>query len=569
LNQYQSKSQYVDEKDGLLKHVAYFFAVLYILLTLAHYLILQESFKWVLCSTALLTAVINVSIGLIADKISPARSSLIILMLLLLASLNSFLHLWFSEASEHTTNIFVTIIATGIVLSNRSHWLISILFNWVVWLAISLTLELELIQHFFFAMAMSTLLSWFAHLARIKLVIKQTELEQERDLAIQHEREAKAATETKSAFLANMSHEIRTPMNGVIGMIELVSQTPLNEEQKSLIATAKRSADSLLIIINDILDFSKIEVGELTIEMLEFDIEQFFEEITQDQNFHAKKKGLTLELIKSHFHNTKVVGDPYRITQIMNNLLSNAIKFTQSGGITVHYDLVTIGNSLMLKVEVNDTGIGVSEEALPFLFDSFSQADTSTTRKFGGTGLGLSITKQLCELMNGDISVQSKVNEGSTFSFTARLIPGTSDAKIDKPSTAVKSFADLRILLVEDNEINQEVMLAILNGLGVEVIVAADGLEALTTLSHSQTIKFDLILMDCQMPNLDGYDATRRIRLGEAGEIFSNIPIAALTANVLDSERVKCIDAGMNEYLTKPVNFDALKYVLAKYQTTI
>ncbi|MBN28177.1 MAG: hybrid sensor histidine kinase/response regulator [Alteromonadaceae bacterium] len=513
----------------------------------------------------LLTALLNGAVALSTAKIPAKRQSLIILILLLIASANSFLHLWFSEASEHTTNIFVTIIASGIVLSNRAHWTASILFNWVGWITISVWLELALIQHFFFAMAMSTLLSWFAHLARKKLVTKQIELEIERDLAIQHELEAKAATETKSAFLANMSHEIRTPMNGVIGMIELVSQTELNTDQKNYLATAKRSADSLLIIINDILDFSKIEVGELTIEFVEFDLEQFFEELIHDQHFHARKKGLTLALSKGDFHHKHVVGDPYRITQIMNNLLSNAIKFTESGGITVHYDLVTLGDNLQLKVEIKDTGIGVSETALPFLFDSFSQADTSTTRKFGGTGLGLSITKQLCELMNGDISVKSQLNQGSTFSFSVRLKPPRQTHKMASKTPVPVSFEGLQVLLVEDNEINQEVMLAILKGLDVNVFIANDGLEALATLSHSQRLKFDLILMDCQMPNLDGYEATRRIRAGEAGEIFSHIPIAALTANVMDSERVKCIEAGMNEYLTKPVEIEALKSVLVKY----
>ena len=565
MNQSNVPTRQLDEKNGLLKPVAYFFAVLYCALTLAHYFVLQEPFKWVLCAMTLLTALLNGAVALSTAKIPAKRQSLIILILLIIASANSFLHLWFSEASEHTTNIFVTIIASGIVLSNRAHWTASILFNWVGWITISVWLELALIQHFFFAMAMSTLLSWFSHLARKKLVTKQIELEIERDLAIQHELEAKAATETKSAFLANMSHEIRTPMNGVIGMIELVSQTELNTDQKNYLATAKRSADSLLIIINDILDFSKIEVGELTIEFVEFDLEQFFEELIHDQHFHARKKGLTLALSKGDFHHRHVVGDPYRITQIMNNLLSNAIKFTESGGITVHYDLVTLGDNLQLKVEIKDTGIGVSETALPFLFDSFSQADTSTTRKFGGTGLGLSITKQLCELMNGDISVKSQLNQGSTFSFSVRLKPPRQTHKMASKPPVPVSFEGLQVLLVEDNEINQEVMLAILKGLDVNVFIANDGLEALATLSHSQRLKFDLILMDCQMPNLDGYEATRRIRAGEAGEIFSHIPIAALTANVMDSERVKCIEAGMNEYLTKPVEIGALKSVLVKY----
>ncbi|WP_339900522.1 ATP-binding protein [Paraglaciecola polaris] len=557
------------EMTGLLKPVAYFFAFLYFLLTLAHFFVLQESFKWLLCAMTLLTAIINLAVGVSTAKISPERQSLIILLLLLLASSNSFLHLWLSQAPEHSTNIFVTIIASGIVLSNRSHWLASILFNWIGWITISVVLEMALIQHFFFAMAMSTLLSWFAHLARKKLVEKQLELEQERDLAIQHEQEAKAATEAKSAFLANMSHEIRTPMNGVIGMIELISQTKLVNEQKNYIATAKRSAESLMIIINDVLDFSKIEVGELTIELVEFDLEKFFTELIHDQHFHAQNKGLKLELVKNESAKTNVLGDPYRITQVMNNLLSNAIKFTESGNIVVQYDLVTLKEDLRLTVVITDTGIGVSEAALPFLFDSFSQADTSTTRKFGGTGLGLSITKQLCELMDGDISVKSELGKGSTFEFSIRLArPISTLVTKEKPHTT-QSFSNLRVLLVEDNFINQEVMLAILKGLEVEVFVANDGLEALSMLSYSQATPFDLILMDCQMPNMDGYEATQRIRKGDAGELFINIPIAALTANVMNSEREKCLDAGMNEYLTKPIDIDDLKTVLLKYQPTI
>tara|TARA_R110000744_G_scaffold91275_5_gene177153 strand:- start:895 stop:2604 length:1710 start_codon:yes stop_codon:yes gene_type:complete len=568
LNQQKSASKHTNESIGLLKRVAYFFAFLYFVLSLAHFFVLQAPFKWILCAMTLLTATINFAVALSVPKISPSRQSLIILLLLLLASANSFLHLWLSAAPEQTTNIFVTIIASGIVLSSRPHWVASILFNWIGWLAISITLEMALIQHFFFAMAMSTLLSWFAHLARKKLVEKQLELEQERDLALQHEQEAKAATEAKSAFLANMSHEIRTPMNGVIGMVGLISQTKLDAEQKDFIATAKRSAESLLIIINDILDFSKIEVGELTIELVEFDVEQFFAELVHDQHFQANNKGLKLELLKGHVLQTKVVGDPYRITQIMNNLLSNAIKFTRSGSIVVRYDLMAIGDDLRLSVQVTDTGMGVSEAALPFLFDSFSQADTSTTRKFGGTGLGLSITKQLCELMNGDITVKSTVGKGSIFEFSVMLAVPTETLTVQEKPDIPLFFVNLRVLLVEDNFINQEVMLAILKGLEVTVFVADEGLEALSLLSCSQTTPFDLILMDCQMPNMDGYEATRRIRAGDAGEVFKSVPIAALTANVMDSERVKCLDAGMNEYLTKPIDIDALKSVLVKYQPT-
>ncbi|GAA0854816.1 hypothetical protein GCM10009114_11990 [Aliiglaciecola litoralis] len=523
-----------------------------------------------MCASALVTATVSVVFGLKAAKIASAQQSMVILMLLLMASSNSLLHLWFSESPEQTTNIFVTLIASGIVLSNRYHWTVAMLFNWIGWLVVNITLEIALVQHFFFAMAMSTLLSWFAHLARKKLVEKQLELEIERDLALEHEQEAMAATQAKSSFLANMSHEIRTPMNGVINMIELVSQSKLDEKQKNFIATAKRSAESLLVIINDILDFSKIEAGELTIEQVEFDLEELFSNVIHDQQFAATSKGLTLELAKQNLPQTRVVGDPYRIIQVLNNLLSNAIKFTKSGSIVVQYDLQMLKEHLRLGVNVSDTGIGVSEDALPHLFDAFSQADMSTTRKFGGTGLGLAITKQLCELMGGSIAVESKLGEGSTFRFSVKLAAPTAATSLQQSPSENSpdyNFANLRILLVEDNHINQEVMLAILESLEIEVEIANDGLEALTKLADSQGANFDLILMDCQMPNLDGYQATRRIRAGDAGQEVSEIPIIALTANTMNSEREKCLEAGMNEYLSKPISTNALTLLLAKYQS--
>ncbi|MFQ3236589.1 MAG: signal transduction histidine kinase/ActR/RegA family two-component response regulator [Paraglaciecola sp.] len=567
LNPKNLEIQDSDETMDLLRPVAYFTGFLYFFLTLAHFFLLQGPFKWILFTTALLTATLSVVIGLKASKISSARQNLFVLLLLLIASSNSLLHLWFTEAPEQTTNIFVTIIASGIVLANRNHWTASILFNWIGWITLNITLEITLTQHFFFAMAMSTLLSWFAHLARKKLVEKQLELEQERDVAIQHENEAKAATEAKSSFLANMSHEIRTPMNGVIGMIELVSQSKLDEKQQDFIATAKRSAESLLTIINDILDFSKIEAGELTIEQVEFDSQQLFTQLIHDQQFQANKKGLKLKLVEQHIQQTKVVGDPHRIAQILNNLISNAIKFTGSGTIIVRYSLITVDDHLRLSVVVTDSGIGVSDTALPYLFDSFSQADMSTTRNFGGTGLGLAITRQLCELMGGGITAKSKLGEGSAFQFSVQLTSAP-PTPIEKPRATefFNDLANLRVLLVEDNLINQEVMLAILKGLKINVDVAKDGLEALTMLAHCQSATFDLILMDCQMPNMDGYEATRCIRAGDAGEMFSDIPIIAITANTMKNDREKCLDAGMNEYISKPINTQTLKSMLAKYQ---
>jgi signal transduction histidine kinase/CheY-like chemotaxis protein len=567
LNRQYFEIQDVNEQMDQLRPVAYTLAFLYYFLALAHFFLLHDLYRWAMFAAALLTATVCGAIGLKASTISPARQSLMTLFMLLIASSNSVLHLWFSQAPEQTTNIFVTIIASGIVLSNRSHWSASILFNWIGWLTISIAFEMALIQHFFFAMAMSTVLSWFAHLARKKLVEKRIELEGERDLAIQHELEAKAATEAKSSFLANMSHEIRTPRNGVIGMIELVSRSKLDEKQQDFIATAKRSAESLLMIINDILDFSKIEAGELAIELVEFDLEQLFADLIYDRKFQANKKGLKIELVKEYVQPGKVAGDPYRITQVLNNLLSNAIKFTESGTIIVRYSLIIHDDDhLRLSVVVSDTGIGVSDEMLPYIFGSFSQEDSSTTRRFGGTGLGLSISRDLCELMSGGISVQSKLGEGSTFQFSVKLTSSSAAETLKETPCSTQYFTGLRVLLVEDNIVNQQVMLAILKDLEVSVDVANDGLEALEMLGRSQSAAFDLILMDCQMPNLDGYETTRRIRAGDAGEVFRLIPIAALTANAMSSERKKCFDAGMNDHLTKPINTRALKAMLAKCQ---
>jgi signal transduction histidine kinase/CheY-like chemotaxis protein len=570
LNQPSIDKQNTDESMDILRPIAYFLTVLYFLLTFAHFFILQDTFKWILITSALLTAIFCFAIALNASKVASSQQSLIILLMVLLSSSNSLLHEWLSESPEQATNIFVTIIASGIVLSNRIHWTISILFNWLGWFFVNVFLEIALTQHFFFAMAMSTLLSWFAHLARKKLVEKQSSLEQERDLAILHEQVAKKATESKSLFLANMSHEIRTPMNGVIGMIELVSHSKLSNKQKNFIATAKRSAQSLMMIINDVLDLSKIEAGQLAIELVEFDLDQLLVELTHDLQFQATRKGLRLELFKNNVQQTRVLGDPYRITQIMNNLVSNAIKFTQSGSITIEYDLTVLDEHLRLNVAVSDTGNGISDDALTHLFDSFSQADMSTTRVFGGTGLGLAITRHLCELMGGEIKAKSKLDEGSVFQFSvifATPPPLIIVKKVPSTDESIPNFANLQVLLVEDNEINQEVMLAILEGLGIKVDVANNGLEAIAMLT--QSAKFNLILMDCQMPNMDGYDATRHIRLGDAGEIFSKIPIFALTANIMNNERQRCIAAGMNEYLTKPIDINALKLMLAKYQPTL
>ncbi|WP_421134219.1 ATP-binding protein [Alteromonas sp. A079] len=552
----------------LLTPMAAAFFFLYVLITCSHYFLLPDDYKWGLVSLALVTTVFSFVLMRKSAKISTLHQRLGILSLLLLGSVNSLAHLWLSQSPEQTTNLFLVILACGIVLSNRFQWVVLISLNWAGWVMVNLAADMPLMLHFFFSMLMGTLLSWFSHLGRQKLVSKQVELTQQRDYAVAHEKKAMAANEAKSAFLANMSHEIRTPMNGVIGMIDVISRMELGEQQATFLATAKRSADSLMVIINDILDFSKIEAGELTLEHIEFDLNQFMYEVIQEQKFQADKKGLRIELIAESDNITRVVGDPLRLKQIFNNLLSNAIKFTETGSVTIHCNTTRTGDSLRINVDISDTGAGIDEAIIPFLFESFSQADSSTTRKFGGTGLGLAITKQVCELMGGEITLSSEVGKGSTFTFFVTLmVPEQPDNETKATSISSRpTDMNLSVLLVEDNEINRQVMLAILGGMGVDVDESNDGCEALDTLMKSPPMKYDIILMDCQMPNLDGYETTRRIRAGSVGEHLSSIPIVALTANAMESEKQKCFDAGMNDYLTKPVNIESLTAVLLSYQ---
>ena len=526
---------------------------------------------------------------------------------------------------------------------------------------------------------------------------------------------AEIAAQIKSDFLANMSHEIRTPMNGVMGMLNLLIKTDMNERQQNYSNLALVSASSLLHVINDILDFSKMEAGKLDIENVDFDLGTHATEFIGPMALLAQEKGLELILDITRLDGTLVKGDPSRLQQIYSNLVNNAIKFTQSGEVTIRLSLEknpeNTGSNILLRGCVIDTGIGIPEDKIGTLFDSFSQADTSTTREYGGTGLGLAIVKQLCKLMGGDIQVSSVLGKGSQFTIeiplersthertqvpsinlqdmnilivddnaTNRLVlheqltlwgaivteainaqsalellrntaitspfkaaildmqmPGMDGAELGKKIKAdhqlnriplimmtsmvdkgdSQYFSDLgfaaffskpaipsdirdalaivinesdkpepenqiitrnqlqtfqrgessseqNILLVEDNAINQQVILYILEDANVALNICNNGREAIDALTSSPIdIPFTAILMDCQMPEMDGYEATRRIRLGEAGERYIAIPIIAMTANAMKGDREICLEAGMDDYLCKPVEeedvLDALK----------
>jgi signal transduction histidine kinase len=411
-----------------------------------------------------------------------------------------------------------------------------------------------------------------------ELEIANQELSLATDKAHELAKAALVASKAKSEFLAHMSHEIRTPMNGVLGMIELMLDTDLTKEQRKCANLVKVSADALLCIINDILDFSKIEAGKMAIEKIALDPWQIAKDTIELLAPQALDKSLKLSYVFHEDIHPNLLGDPSRLRQVMLNLLSNAIKFTEKGEIFVELSKSDeTDDAFELRYSVRDTGIGISKEVQKTLFQSFTQGDTSTTRLFGGTGLGLVISRKIVELMGGLIDVNSTQGEGSTFWFTVRLKKGTVPESVTPRFVAaetldVESHGDLAqpavgrgsgipVLVAEDNKINQLICQKQLEKLGYRVEVAANGTLAVESWLRD---KHPIILMDCQMPQMDGYETTRRIRALQTEQGLSAPQIIALTASATEGERELCFAVGMDAYVTKPINRAKLEVVLTE-----
>ncbi len=376
--------------------------------------------------------------------------------------------------------------------------------------------------------------------------------------------EAQSASETKSNFLATMSHEIRTPMNGVIGMAHVLRETPLTDEQSQCLQVINDSGESLLNIINDILDFSKIEAGQIELEEIDFDLEQIAQSVLDLISTQARQKGIEYRLDIAPACQGIYRSDPGRIRQILLNLLNNAVKFTQQGRITLS---ITTGdadsNPRNIHFAVVDTGMGIAAEDSGRLFQSFSQVDKGIARKYGGTGLGLAISKSLVDLLGGSIGVESKLGEGSTFWFELPLT-FISSYQPQQPSATEEMtlyHPPMKILLVEDVVANQLIARKMLDKLGHGVDTVANGFEAIEALNLRH---YDLVFMDIRMPELNGLETTRIIRKSD-DESISRIPIFAMTANATQQDRQECLDAGMNDYISKPLSMDRLKTVLNQF----
>lgn len=429
--------------------------------------------------------------------------------------------------------------------------------KWPIWIALAL-------GSLFTAICSAFLLTTSGQTALVQemIAIKTKELVDQQQSLKSARDQADKASAAKSEFLANMSHEIRTPMNGILGMANLLTKTPLNYEQLHFAKTIKNSADILMQIIDDILDLSKIEAGKIELENVPFDLKQLCTSVCDLLIVKAQEKNLVFQLFYDPGCPQSFVGDPWRIRQVLFNLCSNAIKFTASGHVFIRINKTSEQNKkCRLCISIEDTGIGIKKSLHKKIFNKFDQADSSTTRHFGGTGLGLAISQKIANMLGSEIKLSSEPGKGSVFSFDLDLVTFDQEQNADSVGNVTAGFYsyDAKVLIAEDNPVNQEIISRMLYSFGISCYCASNGIEVLDYLKKHTP---DIIFMDCQMPEMDGYEATTLIRNNKK---FDTLPIIAMTAHVLKEERQKCFDIGMSDFLAKPIKEDELKDLLHKW----